>query len=141
MKQTEETTISDERSTFPDGRPSRSSSLLAGYCDYNTSSAPAGSKLELGLSLATTFVCITIIIHYWYEVPLTCLLTQRWLSKTDIPHTNIWALWTTFILSLTNYYLHTKFCSGDWRRATKYIFPFVDVNKQCCTYFPTYFNF
>ena len=47
--ETEETTISDEKSTFPDGRPSSSS---AGDCDYNTSSAPAGAKLELGLSLA-----------------------------------------------------------------------------------------
>ena len=38
--ETEETTISDEKSTFPDGRPSSSS---AGDCDYNTSSAPAGA--------------------------------------------------------------------------------------------------
>ena len=52
--ETEETTISDEKSTFPDGRPSSSSS--AGDCDYNTSSAPAGAKLELGLSLAINFV-------------------------------------------------------------------------------------
>ena len=48
--ETEETTISDEKSTFPDGRPSS-----AGDCDYNTSSAPAGAKLELGLSLAIIF--------------------------------------------------------------------------------------
>ena len=48
--ETEETTISDEKSTFPDGRPSSSS---AGDCDYKASSAPAGAKLELGLSLAT----------------------------------------------------------------------------------------
>ena len=45
--ETEETTISDEKSTFPDGQPSPS-----GDCDYNTSSAPVGAKLELGLSLA-----------------------------------------------------------------------------------------
>ena len=38
---TEETTISDEKSTFPDGRPSSSSS--AGDCDYKASSAPAGA--------------------------------------------------------------------------------------------------
>ena len=49
--ETEETTISDEKSTFPDGRPSSSSSS-AGDCDYKASSAPAGAKLELGLSLA-----------------------------------------------------------------------------------------
>ena len=51
--ETEETTISDEKSTFPDGRPSSSSS--AGDCDYKASSAPAGAKLELGLSLAIRF--------------------------------------------------------------------------------------
>ena len=38
--ETEETTISDEKSTFPDGRPSSSS---AGDCDYKASSAPAGA--------------------------------------------------------------------------------------------------
>ena len=43
--ETEETTISDEKSTFPDGRPSSS----AGDCDYKASSAPAGAKLEFGL--------------------------------------------------------------------------------------------
>ena len=52
--ETEETTISDEKSTFPDGRPSSSS--VAGDCDYKTSSAPAGAKLELGLSLAINLV-------------------------------------------------------------------------------------
>ena len=55
--ETEETTISDEKSTFPDGRPSSSSSSSsssAGDCDYKASSAPAGAKLELGLSLAKT---------------------------------------------------------------------------------------
>ena len=36
--ETEETTISDEKSTFPEGRPSSS-----GDCDYNASSAPAGA--------------------------------------------------------------------------------------------------
>ena len=51
--ETEETTISDEKSTFPDGRPSSASS--AGDCDNKTSSAPAGAKLELGLSLAKIF--------------------------------------------------------------------------------------
>ena len=39
--ETEETTISDEKSTFPDGQPSSSSS--AGDCDYKASSAPAGA--------------------------------------------------------------------------------------------------
>ena len=54
--ETEETTISDEKSTFPDGRPSSSSSSSsAGDCDYKASSAPAGAKLELGLSLAIIY--------------------------------------------------------------------------------------
>ena len=47
--ETEETTISDEKSTFPDGRPSSSSS--ARDCDYNASSAPAGAWAELGKKL------------------------------------------------------------------------------------------
>ena len=51
--ETEETTISDEKSTFLDGRPSPAS---AGDCDYNTSSAPTGTKLELGLSLAIILI-------------------------------------------------------------------------------------
>ena len=50
-----ETTIFDEKSTFPDGRPSSLSSA-AGECDNKTSSAPAGAKLELGLSLAKIIV-------------------------------------------------------------------------------------
>ena len=57
--ETEETTISDEKSTFPDGRASHSS---AGDCGYNTSSAPAGAKLELGLSLAMkSLICGKIL--------------------------------------------------------------------------------
>ena len=64
--ETEETTISDEKSTFPDGRPS-SSSAAAGGCDNKASSAPAGAKLELGLSLAKTLsnkVRFNPILHY-----------------------------------------------------------------------------
>ena len=54
-----ETTILFEKSTFLDGRPSLSSS--AGDCDYNTSSAPAGAKLELGLSLAKNNLGLSFI--------------------------------------------------------------------------------
>ena len=57
--ETEETTISDEKSTFPDGRPPSSSS--AGDCDYKASSAPAGAKLELGLSLAIKIVYVSTL--------------------------------------------------------------------------------
>ena len=57
--ESEETTISDEKSTFPDGRPSSS----AGDCDYNTS-AQAGAKLELGLSLAK----IRFTKHNWLRI-------------------------------------------------------------------------
>ena len=59
--ETEETTISDEKSTFPDGRPSSSSSS-AGDCDYKASSAPAGAKLELGLSLAISPLSLRILL-------------------------------------------------------------------------------
>ena len=59
--ETEETTISDEKSTFPDGQPSSSS---AGDCDYKASSAPAGAKLELGLSLAKSgFICALVVFY------------------------------------------------------------------------------
>ena len=48
--ETEETTISDEKSTFPDGRPSSVSST-AGDWDNKTSSAPAWAELGKNIAL------------------------------------------------------------------------------------------